>query len=48
MPFGITVLWPTFNEGPYTFMSALSFPDPILKTTGWITTKLDKGDLLGC
>ena len=45
MPFGVTVLWPTFGAEPYTeiiFMLTLVLPDILYKATGLITTKLDR------
>ena len=41
--------WPTFGEEPSAKFAkkkfTLAFPMLFSKTTGWLTTKLDRGDL---
>ena len=50
VPFGVTVLWPTFGAKPYakiTFQFILRFPELFFKSMGWFTTRLDRENSWG-
>ena len=50
VPFGVTVLWPTFDTVLWSILPILSytlFPQQISKTTGWFTAILHIRDLKG-